>query len=463
MVMREKPLGTPLFEGSVKLMLLGGGELGKEVVIEAQRMGIETIVVDRYENSPASQMAHRAYTTNMRDGNSLRALIHREKPDLIIPEVEAIDTDALKEVEEEGFTVMPGAETTRITMDRFLIRRLAAEGAKVPTSLYRFATNLEEAYEGCEAIGYPCLVKSRMSSGGLGSSVVKSKEDVREAYEISKKFARGKGDEVLVEGIIHFDLEVTELVLAHLDGEGKPTLTLLSPVGHVRSGGHYHVSWQPFVMQGIPFQGFGSNLHLLEDPPKGKLPWSSPWNGGTLSPANTRKVESRIYEVARKVVENLPNPKRGHKLGIFGCELFIKLGEKGEGMEAETHFEPKVYFNEVSPRPHDTGMVTLVTQDLSEMSLHVKAVLGLPIPSVKFLVPGASHVVLAQHEAWGPKYRNMEKVLGVEGVHVRIFGKPYSYHERRMGLVLSTDDEVNGARVKACRAAHLLEEGVIYE
>lgn len=464
---KREIIGTPLFDKATKIVLLGAGELGKEIVIEAQRLGVETVTVDRYDNPPAAQVAHRHYTVNMMNGNALRAIIYREKPDAIIPEIEAINTNALLELEEEGFFVVPNAKATKITMDRILLRKLAAEEARVPTSRYAFASNIDELREACEKIGYPCIVKSRMSSGGLGSSIVFSEKDIEKAYEKSIREARGRGDEVIVESIIKFDFEVTELVLAHIGDDGKVKISFPKPVGHVRSGSHYHVSWQPFIEYNdsedeysiTPIMGYGSVLHLQEDPPKKELLWKSKWNERFVPVDIAKEVERQIYEVAGKVVKALLNNNGSmYGLGIFGCELFIKLGDE------ETGEKPMVYFNEISPRPHDTGMVTLVTQDLSEMALHVRAVLGLPIPDIRLLTPGASHVILSHRDNyWAPRYSGIWSALNEPGLNLRLFGKPNTYYERRMGVVLAHANNTLEARKKAMRAAHLLEEGLIYE
>lgn len=460
-------IGTPLFSNAVKMLLLGAGELGKEIVIEAQRLGIETITVDRYDNPPAAQVAHRHYTINMLNGNALKAIVYREKPDVIVPEIEAINTDALVELEEEGFLVIPNAKATKITMDRILLRKLAAEQARVPTSRYAFATNLDELYEACEKVGYPCLVKSRMSSGGLGSSIVFSEKDIPKAYEKSVREARGRGDEVIVESLIHYDFEITELTLAHIEADGKIKISFCKPIAHVRSGTHYHVSWQPFLERDpndpeytLPIHGYGSELHLKEDPPKSELLWKSSWNRKRVPIDVAEKIEKQIYEVAGKVVRELlkTNDEELRGLGIFGCELFVRIGD------IESGEKPIVYFNEISPRPHDTGMVTLITQDLSEMALHVRAILGLPIPKIHLHSPGASHVVLARKDNyWSPGYTNVWDALVIPGIHLRLFGKPVTYYERRMGVVLALGSNTIDAREKAMIAAHALEEGIIYE
>ncbi len=454
-------IGTPLFEGAVKLLLLGSGELGKEIAIEATRLGVEVIAVDRYENAPAMQVAHKSYTVNMLDGGALKAIVRREKPDVIVPEIEAINTDALVELEEEGFFVIPNARAVKTTMDRVLLRKLAAEEAGVPTSRYEFAENLDELKDACEKVGYPCIVKAQMSSGGLGSSVVFDLKGVPKAYEEARTKARGFGGRMIVEGLVEFDFEVTELAVAHLDESGKIKISFPKPVGHVRSGSHYHVSWQPFLdvdestgLTRSPIEGYGSQRHLAEDPPKHELLWSSKWNGKHVPREVAEEAERKIYDVAGKVVSKLLGPKGG--LGLFGCEIFVKLGEDGG--------KPEVYFNEISPRPHDTGMVTMATQDLSEMALHVRAILGLPIPEIKLRSIGAAHVVLAHKDGvWAPKYSGLWEVLSIPGVHVRLFGKPVTYYERRMGLALATADSIAEAREKAMKAAHLLESKIVYQ
>ena len=453
-------LGTPLFEGAVKLLLLGSGELGKEIAIEATRMGVEVIAVDRYENAPAMQVAHKSYTVNMLDGAALKAIVHREKPDVIVPEIEAINTDALVELEEEGFFVIPNAKAVKATMDRVLLRKLAAEEAGVPTSRYEFAENLDELKDACEKVGYPCIVKAQMSSGGLGSSLVFSLSEVPKAFEEARTKARGFGGRMIVEGVIEFDLEVTELTVAHLGDDGKMKISFPKPVGHVRSGSHYHVSWQPFLdldeqagMTKSPVEGYGSQRHLAEDPPRGKLLWSSKWNGKYVPKEVVEEAERKIYDVAGKVVSRLLGDRGG--LGLFGCEIFVKLGEDNG--------KPEVYFNEISPRPHDTGMVTMITQDLSEMALHVRAVLGLPIPEIRLRSIGAAHVILSHKDGkWAPRYGGVWEALSMPGVHVRLFGKPVTYFERRMGLALATASSITEAREKALKAAHLLESKIQY-
>jgi phosphoribosylglycinamide formyltransferase 2 len=400
----------------------------------------------------------------MLDGKALKAIVKRERPDAIVPEIEAINTDALLELEEEGFFVVPNARAVKITMDRILLRRLAAEEAGVPTSKYMFAESLEELEECCEKLGYPCLVKAQMSSGGLGSTVVMDRSMVRKAYEKALKEARGFSRQVIVEQLIDFDVEVTVLTLAHLDLDAKIAVTPLEPVGHVRSTGHYHVSWQPLFdidpsigLSKSPFEGYGGSMHLMEDPPAvDGLRWRSKWNGKRIDAERAKAVKEMLSETAKKVVTKLLETKEGLRgLGIFGCEIFVKLSYESK--------KPQVFFNEVSPRPHDTGMVTLVTQDQSEMALHVRAILGLPIPEVKVLTCGASHVILAKvGDMWAPKYGGVSEALKIPGVQLRLFGKPVTYVDRRMGIALAIASSVNEARSKAMRAAHIIEGAMKY-
>ncbi len=405
MLAKRTTIGTPLYANSAKLLLLGGGEIGREVAIEAMRLGAEVIVVDRYDNSPAMQVAHRKYCVNMTDGNALRAIVEREKPDAVIPEIEAINTDMLVELEKQGFNVIPNAQATKITMNRELIRRLAAEKAKVKTSNYLFADSLEQAQKACDEMGFPCVMKALMSSSGLGSSVVKSRERVKEAYEFAQTNARTKNSRVIIEEFVKFDFEITELVVRHFDENGKITTSFCKPIGHKRPGTHYHESWQP----------------------------------ASVSP----EIEKKIYDTAGKVAEQLGG------IGVFGCELFV-AGEE-------------VYFNEISPRPHDTGLVTLGTQDLSEFALHARAVLGLPIPKINILTPGAAHVILSHKEGtWAPAFTQLDRALAIENTRVHLFGKPSTFAERRLGIAISTAGSTDEARKNAESAAHLVEEGIRY-
>jgi phosphoribosylglycinamide formyltransferase 2 len=401
-------LFAPLSKKATKIMLLGAGELGRETIIEAMRLGIETIAVDRYENAPGQQVAHRAYTGNMKDPGFLRAIIEKEKPDVVIPEIEAINLDTLAELEKEGFNIVPNAEAVRAAMHRERIRELISKKADVPTSKYFYANTLEELHDACEKIGYPCWVKAIMSSSGHGSTFVQSKADIKKAFENAKNNARGSGDKMIVEEHIPFDLEITELAVRHFDENGKIITSFPKPVGHYQVDGDYHSSWQPAEV--------------------------------------SEKVEKEIYRVTGKITNVLGG------LGIFGCELFVK-GDK-------------VYGNECAARPHDTGLVTLATHQagFSECGLHVRATCGLPIPGVKQgefnvimpIKPGASHVVLAPNEGWVPGVRNLWKAMGKD-ISFYIFGKPESHVGRRMGLVIALDDNVQEAKKKAERSAHYIE------
>src|SRR3989344_874487 len=384
--------GTPLKPSAIKLMLLGSGELGKEVAIEAMRLGIEVIACDRYEGAPAMQMAHRSYAFNMRDGRMIRKVVQKEKPDYIVPEIEAIATDELVKLEREGWRVIPTARAVQLTMDRQGIRKLAAEKLKLPTSPYRFASSLAELQAGAEAVGFPCFVKPTMSSSGHGQSKVKRREGLVKAWNFAMKAGRGKTGKVIVEGAINFDYEITMLTVRHAKG-----ISFCAPVGHIQIDGDYRESWQPHPM----------------------------------SKTALKKAET----IAKKVVSELCGTKGR---GIFGVEMFIK-GEK-------------VWFSELSPRPHDTGMVTMVPQTMSEMELHVRAILDLPIPEIPCR-PGASVPILAEIKTDNPAYTGVENALKIPGTHVRIFGKPMSPGHRRMAVVLATGKTVAEARKKAMTAA----------
>lgn len=374
-----------------KILLLGSGELGKEVAIEAMRLGCEVVACDRYEGAPAQQVAHRAYVFNMRDGEAIRKVVQKEKPDFIVPEIEAIATDELVKLEKEGWRVIPTARATRLTMDRQGIRKLAAEQLKLPTSPYRFAGSLEELKKGAEAVGFPCFIKPTMSSSGHGQSMVKKPADLKKAWDFAMKAARGKTGKVIVEGKIHFDYEITLLTVRHAGG-----ISFCAPVGHIQIDGDYRESWQPHPM--------------------------------------SKKALKRAQDIARKVVNELCG-KKGR--GIFGVEMFIK-GDK-------------VWFSEVSPRPHDTGMVTMVSQTMSEMELHVRAILDLPIPAIPCRA-GASYAILAHGNIKNPVYIGVAKALKVAGTHIRIFGKPEVIGHRRMGVALATGKTVADARKKATQA-----------
>ena len=385
-------IGTPLLKGSVKFLLLGSGELGKEVVIEAQRLGVECIAVDRYQNAPAMQVAHKSYVIDMKDYDALMAVIEREEPDYIVPEIEAINTDALIDAEKDGYTVIPTAEATKITMNRELIRRLAAEKLGLRTAKYEFADSLEELRDAVEKLGLPCVVKPIMSSSGKGQSVVRSEEDIEKAWITAKEGARGIGNRVIVEEFINFDYEITLLTARTADGT-----KFCEPIGHIQIDGDYHESWQP---------------HNMPD-----------------------ELKEQAQNIAKKVTDALGG------YGIFGVELFVKGDE--------------VIFSEVSPRPHDTGMVTMITQEMSEFEIHVRAILGLPV-STKLMTPGASHVIKAEINKYAPKY-HIEEALKVPNTKLRLFGKPNAKVGRRMGVALAYADSVEKARELAEKCAHAVK------
>jgi phosphoribosylglycinamide formyltransferase 2 len=387
-------IGTPLRSSALKVMLLGSGELGKEVVIEFQRYGAEVIAVDRYENAPAMQVAHRSYTISMLDRKALRALIEKEKPHYIVPEVEAIATDTLVELEQEGFYVIPSANATRLTMNREGIRTLAAEKLKVSTSPYKFAGTKEEFISAVKAIGMPCVVKPIMSSSGKGQSVVKSEKDIDTSWQYAQEGGRSGGGRVIIEGFIDFDYEITLLTIRHKGG-----ITFCAPIGHRQEHGDYQESWQP---------------HPMND-----------------------KALKEAQNIATKVVDAL-----GGK-GIFGVEFFVK----GDN----------VYFSELSPRPHDTGMVTMISQDLSEFALHVRAILDLPIPNIVQQGPSASSVILVKGKSQNVSFTGLEKALSEPDTQLRLFGKPEVDGERRMGVCLARGASIEEARKKANDSASMIK------
>ena len=379
-------IGTPLSSSATKVLFCGAGELGKEVIIEMMRLGVEVVAVDRYANAPGMQVAHRSYVINMLDGAELRRVIEQEKPDFIVPEVEAIATDTLVELEKEGFHVIPTAKATKLTMNREGIRRLAAEELGLATSPYRFADSYEDFKKAVAEIGIPCVVKPVMSSSGHGQSTVKTEADVDKAWEISQTGGRtGAASRVIVEGFVPFDYEITLLTVRHVGGT-----SFLLPVGHHQVGGDYQESWQPQPM--MP--------ELLE----------------------------QAKEIAKKVTDALGGR------GIFGVELFV--------------CKDKVLFSEVSPRPHDTGMVTMISQDLSEFALHARAILGLPIPNIAFHGPSASKAIVVEGESDHVKFSGLEDVLAEPDTALRLFGKPELKGHRRMGVLLARRDTVEEA--KAC-------------
>ncbi|WP_432377940.1 formate-dependent phosphoribosylglycinamide formyltransferase [Duganella sp. P38] len=390
-----RTLGTPLSPTATKVMLLGSGELGKEVIIALQRLGVEVIAVDRYPNAPGHQVAHRAHVINMTDGEALAALIAQEKPDLVVPEIEAIATDKLAQLEAAGeITCIPTARAAQLTMNREGIRRLAAETLGLATSPYRFASSLEELEAGAAAVGFPCVVKPVMSSSGKGQSKVDSAADVRAAWDYAAAGSRVDSGRVIVEGFIDFDYEITLLTVRSLGADGKVVTQFCEPIGHVQVQGDYVESWQPCRMDPVALD--------------------------------------RARDIAGKVTGDLGG------LGLFGVELFVK--------------DDMVWFSEVSPRPHDTGMVTMATQVQSEFELHAKAILGLPV-NVALKAPGASAVIYGQHEAAGIAFEGVADALRVPDTDIRLFGKPESFARRRMGVALATAADVDTARVNAKLAA----------
>ena len=383
-------LGTPLSASSFKAMLLGSGELGKEVALELQRFGVEVIAVDRYPNAPAMQVAHRSHMINMLLGDELRRLVELESPNLIIPEIEAIATQTLVELESEGLKVIPSAKAANLTMNREGIRRLAAEDLDVLTSRYAFCDNEEQYLAAIEDIGLPCVVKPVMSSSGKGQSSVSSDDGVSAAWDYAKSGARGEGSKVIVESFVDFEYEITLLTVQHAGG-----CSFCEPIGHRQEKGDYQESWQHQSM---------SDLAL---------------------------------ETCQKIAEKVTSALGGY--GLFGVEFFVKGDE--------------VYFSEVSPRPHDTGMVTMISQDLSEFSLHVRAILGLPIPNIRFKGPSASSVILVHGESNRVEFQNIDQALTEPDTQIRLFGKPEVVGKRRMGVCLSLGKNVEVARQKANAAA----------
>lgn len=382
-------IGNPFTPVEKKVVLCGSGELGKEIAIELERYGVHVVAVDKYANAPAMQVAQSSHVLSMLDGDALAKMIEKENPDLIIPEVEAIATPKLIELEKKGYTVIPTANATYLTMNREGIRRLAAEELGIPTSRYEFAQTEDEFRAAVGRIGFPCVVKPVMSSSGHGQSVVRNESQVAEAWKISQEGGRAGGGKVIVEGFVDFDYEITLLTVRHCAGT-----TFLKPVGHHQVDGDYRESWQP--------QGMSA------------------------------AAEKKAQEIAGKITDALGG------YGIFGVELFVK----GED----------VIFSEVSPRPHDTGMVTMISQDMSEFALHARAVLGLPIPEVRFYGPSASKAIVVEGNTTEYEFQDVDKVLEEPGVQVRFFGKPEIKGHRRVGVILATDETVEKALQKAERA-----------
>lgn len=383
-------IGTPLSPTATKVLMCGSGELGKEIVIELQRLGVEVVAVDRYENAPAMQVAHRSHTISMLDGVALRQIIETEKPDLVVPEIEAIATATLIELESEGFHIIPTARATQLTMNREGIRRLAAEELGLKTSPYRFASSEEEYRAAIAEIGRPCVVKPIMSSSGKGQSSVREQTDIEKSWYYAQDGGRAGAGTVIVEGFVDFDYEITLLTVRHEGGT-----SFCAPIGHVQIDGDYRESWQPQAM----------------------------------SEEARRESES----IARAISDGLGGR------GLFGVELFVKGNE--------------VYFSEVSPRPHDTGLVTLISQDLSEFALHARAILGLPIPNIRQHGPSASSVVLVEGQSQQVQFGNLDQALIEPDTQLRLFGKPAVAGKRRMGVALARGSNIERALEKARAAA----------
>lgn len=383
-------IGTPFSPSAKKVLMCGSGELGKEVVIELQRYGVEVIAVDRYENAPAMQVAHRSYTISMLDGDALRAVIEKEKPDLIVPEIEAIATDTLAELESEGFTVIPTAKATQLTMNREGIRRLAAETLGLQSSPYRFAGSPEEYAKAVEEIGLPFVVKPIMSSSGKGQSTVRDKADIQKAWDYAQEGGRAGKGKVIVEGFVDFDYEITLLTVRHAGGT-----SFCQPIGHRQVSGDYRESWQPQAMS------------------------------------------EKALKAAEYMGKAITDALGGY--GVFGVELFVK--------------DDEVIFSEVSPRPHDTGLVTIISQDLSEFALHARAILGLPIPNIHQHGPSASSVILVEGDSTQTSFSNLGEVLTQPNTQLRLFGKPEVKGQRRMGVVVARANSVEEAREIATKAS----------
>ena len=383
-------IGTPYKEGAFKVLFCGAGELGKEVVIELQRYGVEVIAVDRYADAPAMQVAHRSHVIDMLDAASLRRVIEQEQPQLIVPEIEAIATPELVKLEDEGYRVIPTARAVNLTMNREGIRRLAAEELGLSTSLYRFAGTRDEYLSAIKEVGLPLVVKPVMSSSGKGQSTVKSEDDVDAAWDYAQSGGRAGKGRVIVEGFVDFDYEITLLTVKHRDG-----VSFCDPIGHRQEDGDYRESWQPQPMSPLALD--------------------------------------RSMEIARAVVDNLGG------YGLYGVELFVKGDE--------------VWFSEVSPRPHDTGLVTLVSQDLSEFALHARAILGLPIPAIRQIGPSASAVILPEGESDNVRFSGLENALTQADTQLRLFAKPELKGRRRMGVALARGKTVEQARDQARAAA----------
>ena len=383
-------IGTPLTQRATKVLLCGSGELGKEVVIELQRYGCEVIAIDRYENAPAMQVAHRSYAIDMLDGHALRTVIEKEKPHLIVPEVEAIATDILVEIENEGYNVIPTARAVSLTMNREGIRKLAAEDLKLKTSPYRFASTKEEFDNAIQEIGIPCVVKPIMSSSGKGQTTLSSSDQFDTAWQYAQEGGRAGAGKVIVEGFVEFDYEITQLTVCHINGT-----SFCKPIGHVQSDGDYRQSWQPQLM--------------------------------------TNEAIHKSKEMAESITTALGG------FGVFGVELFIKDND--------------VIFSEVSPRPHDTGLVTLLSQDLSQFALHARAILGLPIPNIMQHGPAASSVILGEGNSDEISFNGVDKALMEQDTQIRLFGKPSISGRRRLGVAIARGKTIDEAKEKAINAS----------
>jgi phosphoribosylglycinamide formyltransferase 2 len=388
--MSDVTIGTPLSASATKVMMLGCGELGKEVIIELQRLGVEVIAVDRYANAPGMQVAHRSHVINMLDATALRGIIESERPDLIVPEIEAIATPTLVELEAEGFHVIPTARAARLTMDREGIRRLAAETLQIATSPYVFAESRAEYDAAIAEVGMPCVIKPVMSSSGKGQSTVHTPQDADSSWEYAKSGARGEATKVIIEGFVDFDYEITLLTVQHADG-----CSFCDPIGHRQENGDYQESWQP------------------------------------------QPMTDDALKACQQIAESVTGELGGY--GLFGVEFFVKGDD--------------VYFSEVSPRPHDTGMVTLISQDLSEFALHARAVLGLPVPNIRTRGAAASAVILVHGESSSVSFSNLGAALATPDTQIRLFGKPQVQGERRMGVALALAESIEDAKAKAKRTA----------
>ena len=387
-------IGSPLTQKATKVLLCGSGELGKEVVIELQRYGCEVIAVDRYENAPAMQVAHRSYSIDMLDGNALRSVIEKEKPNLIVPEVEAIATDVLVDLENEGYNIIPTARATSLTMNREGIRKLAAEDLKLKTSPYKFASTKAEFDNAVQEIGIPCVVKPIMSSSGKGQTTLTSNDQIDKAWLYAQEGGRAGAGKVIVEGFVEFDYEITQLTVRHMNGT-----SFCEPIGHVQSDGDYRQSWQPQLM-----------------------------------------TDEAIHK-AKEMAESITTALGG--FGIFGVELFIKGDD--------------VIFSEVSPRPHDTGLVTLLSQDLSQFALHARAILGLPVPNIMQHGPAASSVILGEGNSDEISFENVDKALMEPDTQLRLFGKPSISGRRRLGVAIARGKTIADAKEKAIKASSAID------